>query len=195
MRLATSPADDVRQKFLGEGDPLPPDDRAPAATPSVLDELYRSHFARLFRFFSRQTGKDEAHDLVHEAFARFAGKENGASNPVAKPEAYLSTVATNLLRDRARAAARRASGHHRALCAGSAAMADPHKLLEDRETLARLELAIGRLNARRRKIFLLHRLEHLTYDEIAGEVGMSVKGVKKQMAKALFELRRDVGPL
>jgi RNA polymerase sigma factor (sigma-70 family) len=194
VRLATSPADDV-QKFLAEGDPLPPDDRAPAATPSTLDALYRTQFARLFRFFSRQTGKDEAHDLVHEAFARFAGKENGASDPVAKPEAYLSRVATNLLRDRARAAARRASSHRRAPDEGSLALADPHKLLEDREALARLELAVGRLSARRRTIFLLHRLEHLTYEEIAGEVGMSVKGVKKQMAKALFELRRDVGPL
>ena len=195
MRLATSPADEVCLGFLDEGDPLPPDDRAPTARPSALDELYRTHFSRLYRFFSRQTGKDEAHDLVHEAFARLAGKENKASDPVAKPEAYLSTVATNLLRDRARAAARHASDHHRAVGEGSAAMADPHKLLEDREALARLELAIGRLNARRRKIFLLHRLEHLTYEEIAGEVGMSVKGVKKQMAKALFELRRDVGPL
>ncbi len=195
MRLATSPADGARQTFLAEGDPLPPDDRASAAPPSALDALYRTHFARLYRFFSRRTGTDEAHDLVHEAFARFAGRESGASGPVATPEAYLSTVATNLLRDRARAAARRAAGHHRALGDHSAALADPHKLLEDREALARLELAIGRLNARRRTIFLLHRLEHLTYEEIAGEVGMSVKGVKKQMAKALFELRRDVGPL
>ena len=195
MRLATSSTDNFLREFLKEGDPLPPDDRAPAARPSALDLLYRAHSSRLLRFFARQLGKDDALDLVHETFARFAGRGNAGFDPVAKPEAYLSTVATNLLRDRARAAARRALNHHRLLDEGGASASDPHKLLEDREALARLEVAIARLSSRRRKIFLLHRLEQLTYDEIAGEVGMSVKGVKKQMAKALFELRRDVGPL
>ena len=195
MRLATPSTDDLLREFLNEGDPLPPDDRAPAARPSALDLLYRAHSSRLLRFFSRQLGKDDALDLVHETFARFAGRGNAASDPVAKPEAYLSTVATNLLRDRARAVARRALNHHRLLDQGRASSSDPHKLLEDREALARLEAAIARLSSRRRRIFLLHRLEQLTYDEIAGEVGMCVKGVKKQMAKALFELRRDVGPL
>ena len=195
MRLATSSADDLLREFLAEGDPLPPDNRAPAARPLALDLLYRAHSSRLLRFFSRKLGKDDALDLVQETFARFAGRGNATFGPVARPEAYLSTVATNLLRDRARAAARRALNHHRLLDEGAASSTDPHKLLEDREALARLEAAIARLSSRRRKIFLLHRLEQLTYDEIAGEVGMSVKGVKKQMAKALFELRRDVGPL
>src|SRR3546814_7489986 len=69
---------------------------------------------------------------------------------------------------------------------------DPHQLLEARDTLARLEQAVGKLSLRRQRIFLLHRLEHLTYAEIAKEVGMSVKGVKKQMANALAELRSEM---
>ncbi len=133
--------------------------------------------------------------MVQETFARFAGKQQASSVPVAKPEAYLSTVATNLLRDRAKAAARRAVGPHIVLADGGAAVADPHRLLQDRDALARLERAIQLLTPRRRRIFLLHRLEQFTYEEIAEEVGMSPKGVKKQMAKALFQLRRDVGPL
>lgn len=194
MRLATSPSDDV-QTFLAEDDPLPPEDRASDAVPATLDALYRSQFVRLFRFFSRKAGKDEAHDLVQEAFVRFAGRKIKACDSIAKPEAYLTTVATNLLRDRARAAARRTSSFRASPVDGVLTLADPHKLLEDRQALARLDEAIGRLGARRRKIFLLHRLENLTYEEIADETGMSIKGVKKQMAKALFELRRDVGPL
>jgi DNA-directed RNA polymerase specialized sigma24 family protein len=39
---------------------------------------------------------------------------------------------------------------------------------------------------------LLHRVEHLTYAQIAAETGMSVKGVKKQMAKALLQLRTEI---
>ena len=44
-------------------------------------------------------------------------------------------------------------------------------------------------------IFLLHRLDHLTYAEIGDVVGMSEKGVKKQMAKALFDLRCALGAI
>ena len=53
--------------------------------------------------------------------------------------------------------------------------------------------ALSDMNPRRRKIFLLHRTENLTYAEIGETVGMSEKGVKKQMAKALLELRCAVG--
>jgi RNA polymerase sigma factor (sigma-70 family) len=52
------------------------------------------------------------------------------------------------------------------------------------------ERALAKMNPRRRRIFMLHRFEQFTYAEIGGEVGMSEKGVKKQMAKALMELRR-----
>lgn len=181
-------------KVLDE-DPLPPEDHAPSLRSATLEALYRTHAPRLLRFFSRRAGRDDAHDLVHEAFARFAGLDNATKRAVVKPEAYLGTVATNLLRDRARVAARRALERHGPFDENSVPSADPHKRLEDRDTLARLEKAVARLSSRRRRIFLLHRLERLTYAEIADEVGMSVKGVKKQMAKALFELRRDMGPL
>lgn len=195
MRLATSIYDDVPQHSLPEADPLPPDDRAPPSRPAALDALYREHASRLLRFFSRRTGKDDAYDLVHETFARFAGRRNAAAAVVERPEAYLSTVATNLLRDRAKVAARQALEHHGLVDAMGVASPDPHRLLEDRDALARLEVAVARLRPRRRRIFLLHRVEQLTYADIANEVGMSVKGVKKQMAKAFFELRRDMGPL
>lgn len=156
--------------------------------------LYRTHAARLLRYFARRAG-DEAHDLVHETFARFAHLSEPAARAVEKPEAYLGRVATNLLRDRAREAARKALDRHDQLDENRLSTGDPHRLLEDRDTVARLAAAVDRLNPRRRRIFLLHRVDRLTYAEIADAEGMSVKGVKTQMAKALFELRRDVGPL
>ena len=41
---------------------------------------------------------------------------------------------------------------------------------------------------------MLHRFEQMSYADIGREVGMSEKGIKKQMAKALLELRRAAGP-
>lgn len=163
--------------------------------PRTLEDLYLSQGARLRRFFSRRTGDIEADDLVHEAFARFATRTNRSLEPVTEPEAYLHTVATNLLRNRAKLALRRAEAYHQSFNDELIAGSDATLQLEDRDTLRRLDAAVQRLRPRTREVFLLKRVEGMTYLQIAERVGMSVKGVKKQMAKALFELRRDVGPL
>lgn len=191
MKLSSSCQFAIADPLDGE-DPLPPENWSIPKRSVSLDALYRRHAPHLLRFFARRAGRDEARDLVHETFARFAGLAKSARAEVDRPEAYLGTVATNLLRDRARAAARRSLDRHQPLDENRLTSSDPHQLLEDRDCLARLEQAVERLNPRRRRIFLLHRLEHLTYAQIADEVGMSVKGVKKQMAKALAELRQEM---
>lgn len=165
---------------------------APAAI-SPLERLYRTQASRLRRYFSRRTGSDDAGDLVQETFVRFASAAAVGQSQIDCPEAYLTQVATNLLRDRARAAAHNALYLQQQANAAAGRCVDPYPLLESRDALRGLEQALSRLNPRRRKIFLLHRLEDMTYAEIGTVVGMSEKGVKKQMAKALFELRQAMG--
>ena len=74
----------------------------------ALDTLYRHQASRLIRHFARRISGVEANDIVHEAFAKLASARVGAGGPVESPEALISTVATNVLRDRARVAAREA---------------------------------------------------------------------------------------
>lgn len=192
MHSASPAYEEIGEPRLTEASPFPPEDRVPAN--AGLATLYRACSNRLTRYFARRAG-DDALDLMHDAFVRFAALDPKAARAIDVPEAYLNRVATNLLRDRARAAARRALEAQGELAAPEAIAVDPHRLLEEREALVRLERAVDRMSARRRRIFLLHRVEGLTYAQIGEEVGMSIKGVKKQMAKALSELRRDVGPL
>jgi RNA polymerase sigma-70 factor (ECF subfamily) len=64
--------------------------------------------------------------------------------------------------------------------------------LESREALRRIELALAMMPSRRARIFTLHRFEQMTYAQVANEVGMSEKAVKKQIAKALVQLRGAV---
>jgi RNA polymerase sigma-70 factor (ECF subfamily) len=173
---------------------LPPDDRLPFPRMEI-EALYRGHASRLMRYFTRRAGWRDAPDLVQETFARMVARDETTHTRIDDPGAYLSRIATNLVRDRAKSAFERAAAQRTPYDDAVHSGADPHRLLADRDALARLNAAVNRLNSRTRQIFLLHRVEGLTYAEIAEETGMSVKGVKKQMAKALFRLRRDVGPL
>jgi len=56
--------------------------------------------------------------------------------------------------------------------------------------LQRVEAAVLRLRPRTREIFMAHRVEGLSYAEIAQRTGLSVKGVEKQMSKAIAALDR-----
>lgn len=177
---------------LSEDDPFPPDDRVIRSDGRTFDRLFRDQRGRLLRFFAKRTGPNDVDDLVQEAFARFVGRHGLRDQAVATPEAYLTTVATNLLRDRAKQAVARATAHHHLFDETEIAGPDPVVRLEARDALRRLEAAVARLRPRTRTVFLLQRVEGLTYPQIAERTGMSVKAVKKQMAKALFALRHEL---
>jgi len=179
---------------VAASDPLPPDDRVPrdVAHPSI-DALYRAQAPRLLRFFSRRSGQDEALDLVHETFERLARREEAAGPAVDRPEAYLSRIAGNLLRDRAKFAVRRAAAFHVAIDEVALAGPDPHDQLEARDMIDRLEIAMQRLRPRTREIFMACRLDGYTYAEVADRVGMSVRGIRKQMSRAIAEIDRVLG--
>jgi RNA polymerase sigma-70 factor (ECF subfamily) len=176
-----------------EGDDTRNPSRTSLFSTAGLDALYRSSAARLVRQLARRVDCEEADDVVQETFAKLAGANTHASAPIACPEAFVTTAATNVLRDRARAAARRALQDYNLACGPDAAAPDPQRLAESREALRAIDGALAGMNPRRRQIFLLHRFEQLTYAEVGEVVGMSEKGVKKQIAKALVELRRAAG--
>jgi RNA polymerase sigma factor (sigma-70 family) len=157
---------------------------------AALAELYRSETPRLVRILSRRTGNsDDAHDLVQDMFVRLA-RLGGQIPAIERPQAYLRRIAANLLKDRAKTAARRSSALHLVAEEEDLAGLDQHKLLESRDMLRRVEAAIMRLRPRTREIFVAHRVDGLTYAEIAERTGLSVKGVEKQMSKALVQLDR-----
>jgi RNA polymerase sigma-70 factor (ECF subfamily) len=57
-----------------------------------------------------------------------------------------------------------------------------------------IEEAIAALPERRRTIFVMHRDQHLTYGEVAAELGISIKTVETQMGRALKTLRERLAP-
>lgn len=173
-----------------EEDPLSPG-RLRHDEQDVLSQLYRSEGPKLIRILSRQTRNgDEASDLVQDVFFRFAKIRGQWPGAIDRPQAYLRRIATNLLRDRAKMASRRSAALHVVADEEALPGLDPHRLLESRDMLNRLEAAMMRLRPKTREIFMAHRVHGESYAEIAARTGISVKGVEKQMAKALVQLDR-----
>lgn len=60
------------------------------------------------------------------------------------------------------------------------------------ELKAKYDQALKKLPDKRRTVFLMSRMEHLTYQEISERLSISVKAVEKRMNLALQELRKEI---
>ena len=162
-----------------------------------LDARYRRP---LMAFFLRRTRHEqEAEDLTQETFVRLLRSETFSAADAADP--FVFTVATNLLRDRARAPHRRHRETSFSLDDPMGAGPDP-QLVEDRgpervllsrESLILAETALFELPTRTREIFVLFRFEHISQREIAALYGVSVSAVEKHVAKAMAHLTARLG--
>jgi RNA polymerase sigma-70 factor (family 1) len=64
--------------------------------------------------------------------------------------------------------------------------------MEVREFDNRLKTAINKLDDKKRSVFLMNRIEKLTYGQIAESIGITVKAVEKRMEKALAFLKEQI---
>lgn len=164
------------------------------ATRDQIDGLFRSQGPRLLRFLARRTDREEARDLAQEAFLRLTRTiEDGAI--VLNPGAYLQRIAANLLRDRAKSVSGAFDRSHMPLEPEwhLANDPDPHNALELRQTLDRYKAAVLKLKPKTREIFLLHRMDGLSYAQIAAETRLTVSGVEKHMIKAIARINLAMG--
>jgi RNA polymerase sigma-70 factor (ECF subfamily) len=131
-----------------------------------------------------------AEDCVQDVFVRLA---RVAESEVENPEAYLFKIARHVLIDRARRANVRREGLHDPIAdlqLPSLEGGGPSRILEGREALEQAARALGELPERTRNIFLLNRLDGLTYTQLAGRYAVSVKVIEREMGKALSHLRQ-----
>lgn len=158
-----------------------------AASLAGLAQLYRKP---LLRYFARRALTHEAaEDCVQDVFVRLA---QVADSDVENTEAYLFKVARHVLIDRARRASARREGQHDSIAdlhlispEGS-----PSRVLEGREALEQAAKALRELPERTRNIFLLNRLDGLTYTQLAARYAVNVKVIEREMGKALSHLRQ-----
>ncbi|MFN3727916.1 MAG: sigma-70 family RNA polymerase sigma factor [Allosphingosinicella sp.] len=63
----------------------------------------------------------------------------------------------------------------------------------DPDLLRRLNEAVGNIPKLQREIFMAHRLDNMTYGEIAERTGLTVRQVERHMARAIYKLAKQLG--
>jgi RNA polymerase sigma-70 factor (ECF subfamily) len=128
----------------------------------------------------------DADDLVQEAWVRMACYER--DHVVEQPDAFLMRTALNLSID----AHRTRTGHGEEVDLEEVVLLDlspdTETVVLAKERMARLSECLGRLSPKTRDIFLAHRIDALTYQQIAHRHGLSVSTVEKHIAKATLQL-------
>jgi RNA polymerase sigma factor (sigma-70 family) len=148
---------------------------------------WQSTFSRVRAALMRRgRAQHEADDLVQEAWIRLACYEQAQT--VAKPEAFLMRAALNLSID----THRMRMNHGEEVLLDEVVLIDSSPTAEAvvlaRERIARLNVCLRRLSAKTRDIFLAHRVDCMSYQQIAQCHNLSISTVEKHIAKATLQV-------
>lgn len=153
---------------------------------TLVHNLYSSHQGWLRDWLRKRLGCSEtAADLTQDTFVRVIQKQRAEPGfVISYPRRYLNMLANSLMLDLFR---RRAV--EQAYLDALALMPEPELISEEEralilELLQRFDQMLDKLPAAVRQAFLLSRLDGLTYDEIAVQLDVSVRTVKRYMQQA-----------
>jgi RNA polymerase sigma-70 factor (ECF subfamily) len=145
----------------------------------------------LRRYFRRRIPEADVDDLVQDVFLRL---QSAQTNAIDNVEGYLFAIAHNVLISQYRAQAARVTTLHddwREEHEGTDPLS-PERIAIGQEEYRRVVMAICNLPPRTREAFELHRFENLTYQAIAGRMGISRDSVKDLMHRALVRIAESM---
>jgi RNA polymerase sigma factor (sigma-70 family) len=152
----------------------------------AFSHLYSNHHGWLYSWLWRKLGsREDAAELAQDTFVRLLSTK--PSEELTEPRAYLTTVAHGLV-----------VNHWRKLTLERAYLAalearpeilapSPEERALVLETLYQIDAMLERLAPKARQAFLLAQLDGLTYVQIAAQLGVSDRMVKKYMAQAMLQ--------
>jgi RNA polymerase sigma-70 factor (ECF subfamily) len=165
-----------------------------------LMEAYLSRREELARFLAARLGsRESAQDVLQDLFLRL--DRSAQASEIRDPVAYVFRMAANLANDHRRSQRRAqardaawASARH--VVMGSETVADTPSAEASYGAKQRVEAvrrALDELSPQCRRVFLLHKFEGRSHEEIANQVGISRSTVEKHMHTALTHLIRRLG--
>ncbi|WP_168208257.1 sigma-70 family RNA polymerase sigma factor [Agrobacterium sp. T29] len=149
-----------------------------------IEALYVSERKRLERIAARHAGTVDAPDVVQDVFTAVWAK---ARDSLMLTPAYFSraTQFTSISYFRAE---RRRLLYLKAITEDqyAAPSIQPDQMFMARQDISRLQDIINALPERTKLVFILNRIHHCTYDEIAVGLEISCSTVEREMARALL---------
>nr|WP_279237463.1 RNA polymerase sigma factor [Dyella sedimenti] len=134
----------------------------------------------------------DAQDLVQEVYLRLLRIEPSDAANIRSPEAYLFTVAANLVKEHAVLRQQQPLGSDELEQVVEQLVA-PTNLEADMDSELRrkqLEELIDRLSPKCRAVLIMHYRDGMSYREIAGRMSISTNMVKKYIVKGLAACRQ-----
>ena len=161
----------------------------------VLEQLFNEHGPALRAFLAGRTRNEaEAEDLLQEVFVRLARIEDLTERLVEQRgnvRSFVFSTANRLAVDLERRKAVRRN-YRVSECEQADKQAfeiTPEVVLLANQELEMVKQAILALPPNWRKAFTLSRFRHMSYKQIACEMGVSVKVIEKYISRSLTELR------
>lgn len=164
-------------------------------SPHGLLRLFAEQRAPLNSYFLKRTAHTwDAQDLVQEVYLRLLTADRRSEEVIRNPEAYLFTIAANLLKEHAVSRQRAPTGSDgleqvlERLAVPCEAEAGVDRSVRQR----RLAQIIGRLSPKCRAAMTMHYRDELGYRDIAERLDISPNMVKKYIVKGLALCRQGM---
>lgn len=154
-------------------------------TRADLKKLLVSRYTTLIKRLERLAGsKERAADAVHETWLRL--ETMSEAGPVANADAYLMGMATNVAIDQHRSERRHVHEEEvDELFEVMDELADPERIVAARRKIDALKDIVMGLTPRRRAILLAARVEGRLNQDIADQLGISLRMVERELSVAL----------
>lgn len=152
-----------------------------------LGLLYAEHNRWLTGWLYRRLGcNSQAADLAQDTFLRILTSQHktGERLSLERPRAYLATVGQRLVCDYFRRQSLERAYLDMLAAMPEAFALSPEEQWQMRETLFQLDALLDRMKPVVRSVFLLAQIDGLTYLQIARELGIGERTVKRHMASA-----------
>lgn len=154
-----------------------------------FDSIFNSCYEPIRNFIYYKSGNIEfSEDIAQDVFLKIWEKRTEIRLETVKQLLY--TTANNLFLNKLQR--QKISFNFLSSLNGDRFTEGPDFVMEMKEFDARLQKALALLGDKRRTVFLMNRIDKLTYRQIAESLGITVKAVEKRMEKALAYLKKEI---
>lgn len=154
----------------------------------LISRLFREHNDALVRFLvPRLRSRQEAQEVAQEAYVRLLSLDRpGAVNFL---RAFLFKTAANLATDRMRGRSREQLAVRVGALDDLRETPTPEREVAGSQEVALLRRLIAQLPPKCRQVFLLQRIYGVQFPDIAAQLGISERMVRKHVVRALLFCR------